>query len=568
MDRRNFVKVGTTSLGAVSVFGFKTVNKLIAVKPAWLLEWIAIYDKQLANYAPLKITDLANKFVGGYRNEADIPNPQSTSGFLITACMLFACPESVHYQSKALLPDIEAAARFMLKMQHADGTIDYLDTNFHSTPDTAFVLENVAPAYRYLTLSNATGIETALQLLKRFLKNAGEALVVGGIHTPNHRWVVSAALTKLNELFPDPRYTARIDQWLAEHIDIDPDGQFNEKSTNSYSPIVDRSLISMARGLKKPELLEPVRRNLLMTRYYVHPNGEVVTEASNRQDKGTTGNMARYYYCYRYMALHDKDGEMAAMCCLIERTCNTQQLAGFLDYFLEDPMLWNELPPAKPLPTNYAKAFPYSGVVRIRREGWDTTLLSNNASFLTFHNGNAVLQGMRVATSFFGKGQFESATIVQQGNSWILKKSLEGPYYQPIAPDKIDPTGDWNNMPQTARAQTEIQKLDTTVTVTEAPNGLQIQFDISGTEGVPVTLELIFRAGGTFAGVDKYPKKDNAYLLSGESGAYSVGTDTIHFGPGKLEHKGLQLRGALPAVDAPTVYLTGFTPFRHTVRLS
>ena len=419
MDRRNFIAVGGAGIGAVSVFGFRNVGQPMATKPAWLLEWITIYDKQLANYAPLKITDPASKFVGGYRNEAEMPNPQSTSGFLITACMLFGYSESVHYQSKALLPD---------------GTIDYLDTNFHSTPDIAFVLENVIPAYRYLTLSNTTGTETVLQLLKKFLKNAGESLVVGGIHTPNHRWVVSAALTKLNELFPDPSYTARIDQWLAEHIDIDPDGQYNEKSTNTYSSIVDRSLISMARGLKKPELLEPVRRNLLMTRYYVHPNGEVVTEASNRQDKGTIGNMVRYYYCYRYMALHDKDGEMAAMCRLIEKTCTTQQLAGFLNYFLEDPMLWNDLPPAKPMPTNYAKAFPYSGVVRIRREGWDTTLLSNNASFLTFHNGNAVLQGMRVATSFFGKGQFESATIVQQGNSWILKKSLEGPYYQPIAP--------------------------------------------------------------------------------------------------------------------------------------
>jgi len=28
------------------------------------------------------------------------------------------------------------------------------------------------------------------------------------------------------------------------------------------------------------------------------------------------------------------------------------------------------------------------------------------------------------------------------------------------------------------------------------------------------------------------------------------------------------LRGALPAMDAPTVYLTGFTPFRHILKLS
>ncbi|WP_019987531.1 hypothetical protein [Rudanella lutea] len=564
MNRRTFVNLTATTISLLPMQGFARFTTAPA-KPAWLLDWIKINDKGFPNYAPLKVT--TGPYAGGYLNDMEMPNPHSTSGYLMKSCMLFGTPESAYYQAKNLLPDIEAAAQAMLRFQHPDGTIDLLETNFHSTPDTAFVLENIIPAYRFLLDSKAKGTEKALDLLRTFLKNAGESLVVGGIHTPNHRWVVSAALTKLNELFPDPRYIRRIDQWLAEHIDIDPDGQFNEKSTNSYSPIVDRSLIIMARGLKRPDLLEPVRRNLLMTLYYVHPNGEVVTEASNRQDKGTVGNMSRYYYCYRFMALQDNNGEMAALCRLIEQTCPKEQLAGYLDYFLEDPTLWRELPGSKPLPTNYAKAFPYSGVVRIRRGNWDSTLLSNNATWLTFHKGNAVLQGMRVAASFFGKGQFQTTKIEQQGDSWVMRQSLEGPYYQPIATDKIDPEGDWDKMPRTARPQSEIQKLTYTVTVTETGNGLRIDLDIAGTDGVPVALELIFRPGGTLAGVTAHPKKDKAYLLAGESGTYTVGTDVVRFGPGRAEHKGVQLRGALPAMDAPTVYLTGYTPFRHRLEL-
>ncbi|WP_338868216.1 hypothetical protein WBJ53_16935 [Spirosoma sp. SC4-14] len=569
MNRRNFMAGSAVSLGLLPMLGFKGfclgATIVAPAKPAWLLNWITINDQQLANYKPLKVTDPANQFVGGYMNDYEMPNPHTTCGFLMRASMLYVTPESAHYQAKELLSEIEAAARAMLKMQHNDGTIDLLDTNFHSTPDTAFVLENMVPAYKFL--KQLKGTTSALEPISQFLKKAGEALIVGGIHTPNHRWVVSAALTKLNELFPDPRYIDRIDQWLAEHIDLDPDGQFNEKSTNTYSPIVDRSLIIMARGLNKPELLEPVRRNLMMTLYYVHPNGEVVTEASNRQDKGTIGSMSRYYYCYRYMALRDNNGEMAAMCRRIEESSPKEQLAGYLDYFLEDPTLWKELPASKPMPVSYAKAFPYSGVVRIRRGNWDSTLVSNNATWLTFHKGNAVLQSMRVAASFFGKGQFQTEKIEQEGNAWVMRRTLEGPYFQPHSADKIAPDGDWNKMPREGRQQSEVQKLDTVVKVTEVKNGLAIDISLSGTEGVPVAVELIFRPGGTLSGVEKYAKKDNAYLLSGDLGTYAVGTDSIQFGPGKAEHKGIQLRGALPAMDAPTVYLTGYTPFNHLIHL-
>src|SRR5690606_31143910 len=137
------------------------------------------------------------------------------------------------------------------------------------------------------------------------------------------------------------------------------------KSTTVYSPIVDRALITVARLLERPWLFEPVRRNLEMTLYYVHPDGEVVTEASTRQDRYQRGSMGRYYYSYRYLALRDGNGRFAAMARQIEDTA-PGRLAGELSSFLADPTLQGPLPASAPLPTDYGKVFAHSSLARIR----------------------------------------------------------------------------------------------------------------------------------------------------------------------------------------------------------
>jgi hypothetical protein len=454
-----------------------------------------------------------------------------------------------------------------LNTQHSDGTIDLLSTNFHSTPDTGFLVKRLTMAYALIERSQATEANEVLIPLKKFLINAGEALIVGGIHTPNHRWVVCAALTKLNGLWPDTRYVDRINEWLQENIDIDSDGQYNEKSTYIYSSLSDRLLITIGAGLNKPELLEHVRKNLNMTLYYVHPNGEVVTDASGRQDKALIGTMENYYYPYRYLALLDKNQTYAAMCKLIEETAG-DKIRYFLDYLLTDSTLWEQLPPPTTIPMNYVKTFPNSGLVRIRRNRRDSTLIAKNPVWLTFMKGNAVLQGVRFATSFFGKGQFQTEKVHVNGELYQMTQKLDGPYWQPYPKESIDPEGDWEKMPKANRAQSEIQQLETNIRIQETKDGMEIEIVTNGTERVPAALELIFRPGGELKGVVKVETSKDSWILKEGTGSYTFGSDTISFGPGVGLHKNIALRGALPAMDAPTVFLTGFTPFKHTIRLS
>lgn len=566
MQRRTFVHLGATALSTLPLQGFAALD-FNTTKPQWIIDLIKLNDQGFENLFSAQVMDGSKKSYGAIKDGDGIPNVQSSGHFVAKSAIALANVESKFYQSTDLLKKVDLAVQYLLKAQHSDGTIDLLSTNFHSPPDTAFSVEKLAPAYTFLKASKTKGIEPALSNLKTFLQRAGESLIVGGIHTPNHRWVVSAALCKLNELWPDPRYIQRAEQWLLEHIDLDPDGQYTEKSTGGYTPLVNRVLIIMANGLKKPEILDAVRKNLNMTMYYVHPNGEVVTEASNRQDKGTIGTLENYYFSYRYLALLDNNGQYAAMCRLIEKSC-FPKMVGALDAYLENPALWKELPADQALPTSYARAFAHSGVARIRRGHWDATILSNNAGFLTFQKGKAVLQGLRIAASFFGKGQFQSAEIKQESNAWILSNKLDGPYYQPYPPDQIDPGGDLSKMPRTNRQKSEVQYLNYTVKISEIEGGIAVDFDLQGTEGVPVSLELIFRPGGTLNGVEAHASKPKAYELSGKSGSYSHDGDVIHFGPGQVEHHAVQLRGALLPMDAPTVYITGFTPFKHRITLT
>ena len=537
-------------------------------KPDWLLRLITANDNQLDRLREYRVSDATSPAYGGYLDGVNIPNAHSTVAYIRTAGSALASPESRHYRSEIVANELEDAVKYLLKIQHSDGTIDLLSTNFHSTPDTGFVVKWLVPVYTIISREDNVRYAATLQLLKTFLQRAGECLIVGGIHTPNHRWVVSAGLTKLNELWPDSRYVARIDEWLGEHIDMDADGQYDEKSTLIYSPLTDRVLITIAKGANKPELYEYVRRNLTMTTFYIHPNGEVATDASGRQDKAAVGTMEGYYYPYRFMALKDQSGIFSAICKEIEDTV-LEKYASQLSYFLEDPTLWRELPKPATLPTSYAKAFPYSGLVRIRRGDWDATVISQNPTFLSFHKRNAVLQGIRFASSFFGKGQFQGTEIRQEGKDYVMEQKLEGPYYQPYAKDSIDPEGDWNKMPQSNRRQSEIQYLTSTARIRETDNGVECDIEITGTDGVPVSVELIFREGGEFKNVVPLSNEKDAYFLeTAEVGSYTLKNDTLTFGPGLAEHRGVQLRGALPRMSAPTVFLTGFTPFKHTLRLS
>ena len=96
------------------------------------------------------------------------------------------------------------------------------------------------------------------------------------------------------------------------------------------------------------------------------------------------------------------------------------------------PELSQPLPPPRSLPEQFEKTFDDIGIARIRRGPLSATLvLGGSSRFFTLRYGDAVMEGVRFATSLFGKGN-SSHKPRAGASAYEFRQSLEGPYYQPL----------------------------------------------------------------------------------------------------------------------------------------
>jgi hypothetical protein len=310
-------------------------------------------------------------------------------------------------------------------------------------------------------------------------------------------------------------------------------------------------------------LLDPVRKNLNATAYLLHSNGEVVTEISRRQDLNTQGTMARYWFCLRYMAEHDQNGLYSTMLRFIEP--DHIRLPAMMEY----PALQQKLSDPTPLPDNYEKHYPLSNVTRIRRGKTSITIMhKHNSRWISIHHGRAVVNAVRFATAFFGKGQFVPEFFEKHEGEFHFKQELEAPYYQPISDANHLPVhrDNWSSR-SVWRQKSEINRMTYKTKIQKRPYGLDLVVSADGTNGVPLALEINLRKGGKLIGVLAAPNVNEGFLLKSGYAEYQMGPDIIRFGPGQYEHAYTQIRGAQDKLPGPSVYVTGFTPFHYTLRI-
>jgi len=516
-------------------------------------EVVRRHDEAVERLLKMQVTDAASRWRGGYPDAYGLHHGGSGSGLINAFATAMLQPASKHHASGLLMERLRLAVDFMNRHVTPDGNYNLLTTNFNSPPDTAFIMLNMASAAHHARKAGHGELEN---LLAPLLKRSGAAMVRGGIHTPNHRWVVCEALAQINELYPDAAYVRRIGQWLAEAIDIDADGQYTERSTVVYNAITNRAFTVMALKLKRPELLDPVRRNLNAMLYLLHPGGEVVTEISRRQDLNTRGTLASYWLPLKYLALKDGNGVFEGL---------ARQLHGGLSEYMEYPELTGPGPEPQPPPEDYEKQFPAIKVARIRRSLTSATLMLGGSNrIFALRRGEAVINAVRFASAFFGKGQFVPTMAEKRGGTYVFSQELEGPYYQPLDPARRVGTEEWEAV-RKMRRQTEVCRMRYEAAVEELPGGFRLRARAEGTTDVPLAVEINLREGGKIEGCEPAPEVKDGWILASGQAVYRMGNDAIRFGPGMKVHGYTQVRGAEPKLAGPSVYLTGYTPFDHSI---
>ena len=93
--------------------------------------------------------------------------------------------------------------------------------------------------------------------------------------------------------------------------------------------------------------------------------------------------------------------------------------------------------------------------------------------------------------------------------------------------------------------------------------GFAVRVVSSGTDDVPLAIEISFVPGGKLEGCTAH---NDAWIFEKDWGTMRVGGSTVRFGPGRGEHRYIQVRGALPRLEGTSVYLTSSTPFDHTIK--
>lgn len=490
------------------------------------------------------------------------------SAAMAETILLYCNPDSCYYHDPELYRRARLMLDFTVNQLRPDGTMDLFDCNMNSGPDTAFSVVAYAKAYLAVRDHCVTAEELALlNEVKQLIVRCSDGVVINGFHTPNHRWVICAALALAYEITGNSTYRNRIDDYLIEGIDCNEDGEYAERSSGIYNVVNDYSLIIMAEYLNMPELLVYVERNLTMMLAYFDPDMSVFTGNSTRQDSGARTYGDPYFPLYLYMG--DKTGK-AQFLQMAGRLMNSWQKGGrsaplCLEYYMLYPRL--KAYDLKDLGANYQGEHLYkeSGILRLVKPDRSLTLLRNQIDFLQIQTRDMNIF-LRIYLHFFNERHFTAEDIVKVGvGEYVIQYSGKGKYYLPFS--EYPGTSDWWQMDKEKRPVTQEMSLKIDIQLKEIIDGYQISISTDSLDKMPLKIQWNIRgADAIYTKACTMPFQPGTDLVIHEGSVWAkTAEESVQITPFHSQHAYLGYRSPAlpPAKDFMHIYDNLITPVQE-----
>lgn len=475
-----------------------------------------------------------------------------------------------------LLHRMSIALDYMHRAQRPSGLLDLRSTNYDSSPDTGFVVEQLCALTSIGRGSNI--LAEPLAKIESFIRRAVPGMLIGGFHTPNHRWVITSALSQARTLFDGLGVDDVIKSYIAEGFDADEEGAYIERSVGIYDTVSNRALMFFAENWDNPAdvkaALDAVNRNLDFDLHLLHADGTAETGLSRRQDYGTrTIPIPLITPLLQYHANRSNPQYVAAAQWFWEKAsvANAIQDVSWHIYTL---LKYDAPPPSTvELPKDFIRLYPKNQIWRVRKGDISTSVFGGATRLMTLTYGDIEMSSIKISQTYFGVGHFIAETVTAQDN-WVMlhssgvqkphKPGYELPLNRPVSPEQWGETFQERDVYPIPPAESELK-------VEAVDNGFDFHFrTLDGLDQVPVQIAFDFPSGGFWETEDTalQTQAGQVIFLKQGYGQLRIGDDILHIEGGAEGHRYYAMRHAEPVPSGQVrILLTFITPVDHKFKI-
>ncbi len=541
-------------------------------------------EEQIQHFLPLQIDDPSHPKYGAVLN----PSEGMTAPWQAERLIKMIAYQSILSNSvdETLFNRANLAADQLIASQRSSGLLDFPGDNIDSSPNTGFSVQALAALYDV-----SRGREeihhlwaALLNKIEVFIRKAVPALVTGGFHVPNHRWVLTSAMAYAHHLFPDLEVANAVEAYLAEEFDIDDDGTYIERSIGVNDTVNGRSLLLIGEYWNRPDAFDVVAKNVEFALHMLHDDGTAVNNLSTDNEFEPRKVPEGLIACLLLLNHHRPDPklEFAASYLYKQSIIHSRGVLNGLywDFGHLDWIAYALVKSGEPkkenikLPEDFSRYFPVNGIWRVRRKRMSASIFKGRTDLMSLNYGAAELSSISVSFTYFGKecGWFigdefkkgEDYVILHStGRNHPRRPAYELPLGRPVPPNE------W----ESSLHERDLRHLPPLVgkfKITEVRNGFDLHLTTEdGLDNIAGQIAFDFAPNGVWETDDTRAMiaPGHALFLKQGTGTMRYGNDVIQISPGCIQHGLWEMRAAQPAPDHVRVLLTFFTPIDHLIYL-